>query len=69
MNFSIEESKENDLVIKGATGKIKTRTIRNSLFSLTPQAVRINDQGASLLGLAKCIYFGTQCQTQKSINR
>ena len=29
MNISIEESKENDLIIKAATGNIKTRTIRN----------------------------------------
>ena len=35
MNFSIEERKENDLIIKAATGNIKTRTIRNLLFSLT----------------------------------
>ena len=27
MNFSIEESKENDLIIKAATGNIKMRTI------------------------------------------
>ena len=57
MNFSIEESKENDLIIKAATGNIKTRTIRNLLFSLTLQAVRINNQGAPLLGLAKSIYY------------
>ena len=56
MNFSIEERKENDLIIKAATGNIKTRTIRNLLFSLTLQAVRINNQGAALLGLAKSIY-------------
>ena len=40
MNFSIEESKENDLIIKAATGNIKTRTILNRLFSLTLQAVK-----------------------------
>ena len=57
MNFSIEESKENDLIIKTATGNIKTRTIRNLLFSLPLQAVRINNQGAPLLGLAKSIYY------------
>ena len=57
MNFSIEESKENDLIIKAATGNIKKRTIRNLLFSLTQQAVRINNQGAPLLGLAKSIYY------------
>ena len=57
MNFSIEESKENDLIIKAATGNIKTRTIRNFLFSLTLLAVRINNQGAPLLGLAKSIYY------------
>ena len=56
MNFSIEESKDNDLIIKPATGNIKTRTIRNLLFSQTLQAVRINNQGAPLLGLAKSIY-------------
>ena len=54
MNFSIEESKENDLIIKAATGNIKTRTIRNLL--LTIQGVRINNQGAPLLDLAKSIY-------------
>ena len=59
MNFSIEESKENDLIIKAATGKIKTRTIRNLLFSQTLQAVRINYQGAPLLGLAKSMYYST----------
>ena len=56
MNFSIEVSKENDLIIKAATGNIKTRTIRNLLFSLALQAVRLNNQGATLLGLAKSIY-------------
>ena len=55
MHFSIEESKENDLVIKAAIGNIKTRTIRNLLFLLTLQAIRINNQGAPLLGLAKSI--------------
>ena len=53
MNFSIEESKENDLIIKAATGNIKMRTIQNLLFSQTVQAVRINNQAAPLLGLAK----------------
>ena len=57
MNFSLEESKENELIIKAATGNIKTRTIRNLIFSQTPQAVRINDQGALLLGLAKSVYY------------
>ena len=57
MNFSIEKSKENDLFIKAATGNIKTRTIRNLLFSLTLQAVRINNKGTPLLGLAKSIYY------------
>ena len=52
MNYSIEESKENDLIIKAATGNIKTRTIRDLIFSQTLQAVRINNQGAPLLGLA-----------------
>ena len=56
MNFSIEESKENDLIIKAVTGNIKTQTIRNLLFSLTLKAVRINTLGAPLLGLAKSIY-------------
>ena len=54
--FSIEERKENDLIIKAATGNIKTRTIRSLIFSQTLQAVRINNQGAPLLGLAKSIY-------------
>ena len=57
MNFSIEESKESDLIIKAAPGNIKTRTIRNLLFSLTLQVVRINNQGGPLLGLAKSIYY------------
>ena len=56
MNFSIEESKENDLIIKAATGNIQTRTIRNLLFSQTLQTVRIKNKGALLLGLAKAIY-------------
>ena len=57
MNFSIEESKENDLIIKATTGNIKTRRIRNFLFSLTLQGVRINNQGTALLGLAKSIDY------------
>ena len=57
MKFSIEESKENDLTIKAGTGNIKTRTIQNLLFSLTLHAVRINNQGAPLLGLAKSICY------------
>ena len=57
MNFSIEERKEDDLIIKEATGNIKTRTIRNLLFLQTLQAVGINNQGAPLLGLAKSIYY------------
>ena len=57
MNFSIEESKENDLIIKAANGNVKTRVIRNLLLSLTLQAVRRNNQGAPLLGLAKSIYY------------
>ena len=36
MNFSIEESKENDLIIKAATGNIKTWTIRNLLLFTNP---------------------------------
>ena len=54
MKFSIEESKENDLIIKK-----KPETSNRgqfNLFSLTLQdSVRINDQGAPLLGLAKSI--------------
>ena len=38
MNFSIEESKENDLIIKAATGNIKTRTIWNLLLTARPWA-------------------------------
>ena len=57
MNFSIEESKENDSIIKAATGNIKMRTIQNLLFSQTVQAVRINNQAAPLLGLAKSMYY------------
>ena len=57
MDFSIEESKENDLISKAATRNTRTRTIRNLLFSQTLQAVRINDQGAPLLGLAKSIHY------------
>ena len=56
MDFSIEERKESDLIIKAATGNNKTWTIRNLLFSQTLQAVRINNQGAPLLGLAESIY-------------
>ena len=54
--FSIEESKENDFIIKVATGNIKMRAIRNFLFSQTVQAVRTTNQGAPLLGLAKSIH-------------
>ena len=57
MNFSTEESKENDLIIKVATGNVKTRTIRNLLFSPTLQAVRLNNQGAPVLSFAKSIYY------------
>ena len=59
MNFSTEESKKKKkkLIIKAATGNIKTWTIRNFLFSLTLQAVRLNNQGAPLLGLAKSINY------------
>ena len=63
MNFSMEESKENDFIIKAATGNIKTRTIRNLLFSLTLKALRINNQGALLLGLAKSMYYRHVCVT------
>ena len=52
MIFSIEESKE----IKAPAGNIKMRTIRDLLFSQTVQEVRINNQGAPLLGLGKSIY-------------
>ena len=48
-NFSTEESKENDFIIKAA--------IRNFLFSLTLQAVTLNNKGAPLLGLAKSMYY------------
>ena len=51
MNFSIEESKENDLIIKTATGNIKTLTIRNLLFSQTVQAVRIKKTGSTTFRL------------------
>ena len=57
MKFSTEQSKENDLIIKAATENIKTRAIHNLLFSLTLRAVRINNQGALPLGLAKSIYY------------
>ena len=62
MDFSIDESKENDL----ATRNIKTRRIGNLLFSLTLQAVRINNQGAPLLGLAKSIYY-LRCYNDQKI--
>ena len=60
MNFSTEESKENDVIIKTATENIKTRTIRNFLFSLTLRAVRLNKQGAPLLSLTKSICYITE---------
>ena len=66
MNFSLEESKENDLIIKAATGNIKTRTIRNLLFPLTLPAVRINNQGGLLLGLAKSIYYSFALNSAQS---
>ena len=50
-------SKENDLIITAATGKIKTRTIRNLIFSLTLLAVSINNQRGPPLGLPKSIYY------------
>ena len=50
-------NEEITLIIKVATGNIKTRTIQNLLFSLTLQAVRINNPGALLLGLVKSIYY------------
>ena len=56
MNFSIEENEENDSIIKAATRIIKMRTIQNLLFSQTLPAVRINNEGAPLSGLAKSIY-------------
>ena len=59
MIFSTEESEENYLIIKAATGNIKTRTIQNVLFSLTLQAVRLNNQGVLLLGLAKSMYYSS----------
>ena len=49
MNFSTEESKESDFIIKAA--------IRNYFFSLTLQVVGVYNQGAPLLGLAKSIYY------------
>ena len=42
IKFSIEESKENDLIIKAGTGNIKTWTIRNLIISLTLQAFFLN---------------------------
>ena len=54
INFSIEESKENDLIIKAATGNIR---IRNLLFSLTLLTLRTNNHGAPLLGLAKSAFY------------
>ena len=57
MNFSTEESKESDLIIKAATENIKTRTCRSLLLSLTLQALRLNNQGTPLLGLAKSICY------------
>ena len=42
-------------LFEAATGNIKARTIPNLSLSLTLQAVRINNQGAPLLGLAKSI--------------
>ena len=62
MNFSIEESKENGLIIKAVTGNIKTRTIQNLLFSQTLQAVRINHQGApGAFRLGYIILYITLC--------
>ena len=42
MIFSIEERKDNDLIVKTATGNTKTRTIRDLLFSQTVQAVHLH---------------------------
>lgn len=56
MNFSTQERKENDLIIKAATGNIQTRKIRNLSFSLILQAVILNNQGVPLLGLTKSTY-------------
>ena len=67
MNLSVEENKENDLIIKAATGNIKMRTIRNLLFSLTLQAVRINNQGAPLLSLAKSMLANVILTTMFSL--
>ena len=64
MNFSLEERKENDFkIIKAVTGNTKTRTIRNLLFSQTLQAVRIDNQGAPLLGFTKSIDYIFFCET------
>ena len=49
-------SKEND-IIKQYPGKPKGGQFQNLLFSLILQPVRINKPGASLLGLAKSIYY------------
>ena len=54
MNFSIEESKEHDL-IKQQPETPERKQSETFLFSLTLQAARINNQGAPLLGLAKSI--------------
>ena len=66
MNFPIEESKENDFIIKAAIGNFKTRTIRNLFWSQAVQTVRINNQGAPLLGLAKSIYYDHLSSCDKS---
>ena len=54
IDFSIEESKENDLStsIKAATETLKRGQFETFFFPLTAQAVRVNNQGAPLLGLA-----------------
>ena len=55
MNFSIEESKGNALIIIAATETSKRGQFETFCFPQAQQAVRINNQGAPLLGLAKSI--------------
>ena len=58
MNFSIEESKENDLIIKQQLETSKRGQFETFYFHKPyRQPVRINNQGDLLLGLAKSIYY------------
>ena len=66
MNFCKEEGKENDFIIKAATGNIKRPTIIQHYPTL-PE-VRLNNQGAPLLGLAKSIYYQCKLYTLMTIN-